>query len=293
MRNLNARLGLGFLWLIHWLPLPVIRGLGAGLGHLLYLLARSRRRIAQTNLHLCFPEMDPAEREALVRRHIVVFTQAMLDRPLLWWASENRLRRIVRLTGAEHLDDGSGRPVILLTPHFVGMDACGQRISMDRQTACIYSNQSNPVVNAVVRQGRARFNDTVLMSRQDGLRRAIKSLRDGLPFFYATDMDFGRQDAIFVPFFGVSAATVTGLPRLVQMTKARVVPLVSHLTPDGYEAELQPAWEDFPTDDLEADVRRLNAFVESQVLRMPEQYFWVHRRFKTRPPGEAGVYGRN
>jgi KDO2-lipid IV(A) lauroyltransferase len=290
MRNLPARLGLAILWLIHWLPLPLIRGIGALVGRLLFRVAKARRHVALTNLRLCFPQMGEGEREAMARRHFIVFTQALFDRPLLWWAPEARLRRLVRLTGSEHLDDGSGRPVILLTPHFVGMDACGQRISMDRKTACIYSNQSNPVINAVVRQGRARFNDTVLMSRQDGLRRAIKSLREGLPFFYATDMDFGPQDAIFVPFFGVPAATVTGLPRLVQMTKARIVPLVSHLTPEGYVAELQPAWENFPSDDLEADVRRLNAFVEAQAMRMPEQYFWVHKRFKTRPPGEASVY---
>lgn len=290
MRNLPTWGLLGLLWLMHWLPLPVIRALGAGLGRLLFRFARARRHVAMTNLRLCFPQMDAVAREALARRHIIVFTQAFLDRPLLWWASERRLRRLITLKGAEHLDDGSGRPIILLTPHFVGMDACGLRISMDRRTACIYSNQSNPVVNQVVRQGRARFNDTVLMSRQDGLRRAIKSLRDGLPFFYATDMDFGPQDAIFVPFFGVDAATVTGLPRLVQMTKARVVPLVSHLTPEGYTAELLPAWDDFPSGDLEADVRRFNTFVESQVTRMPEQYFWVHKRFKTRPPGEASVY---
>ena len=291
MKYPGTRIGVAVLWLMHWLPLPLIRGIGSLFGLLLFVLAKRRRHIADTNLRLCFPEMSQVDRNAMVRRHFVVFTQALFDRPLLWWASERRLRRLIRLSGAEHLDDGSGRPVILLTPHFVGMDACGLRISMDRQTACIYSNQSNPVINAVVRQGRARFNDTVLMSRQDGLRRAIKSLRDGLPFFYATDMDFGAQDAIFSTFFGVQAATVVGLPRLVQMTKARVVPLVSHLTVDGYHAELLPAWDDFPSGVIEDDVRCLNAFVEAQVLRMRDEYFWVHKRFKTRPPGEASVYG--
>ena len=293
MKNTLIRLGLAVLWLLHWLPLSFIRVLGSGLGRLLYILAKSRRNIALTNLRLCFPQMDEEGRKVLAKRHIVVFAQAMLDRPLLWWATEERLRGIIRVNGAENIDDGSGRPVILLIPHFVGLDACGLRISMDHRAADIYSTQSNPVIDEVVYKGRSRFNNGILISRQEGTRKAIQALRENIPLFYAADMDFGIRSSIFVPFFGVPAATVTGLPRLVEMTKARVVPLVSHLTPDGYEAELQPAWENFPSGDLKADVRRLNAFVESQVLRMPEQYFWVHRRFKTRPPGEAGVYGRN
>lgn len=290
MTRLFTHAALGLLWLLHWLPLPLIRRIGALFGVLMFHGAKHRRHIAETNLRLCFPQLDAAARTALLRRNFRVFAQAMLDRSLLWWAGEERLRRLIGLRGAEHLDDGSGCPVILLTPHFVGMDACGLRISMDRQTAVIYSNQTNPVINAVMRKGRARFHDTVLMSRQDGLRKAIKALRDGLPFFYAADLDFGASDALFVPFFGVPAATVVGLPRLVSLTKARVVPLVSHLTPDGYVAELLPAWTDFPSGDVEADLRRLNAFVEQEVQKMPEQYFWPHRRFKTRPPGEKRLY---
>jgi Kdo2-lipid IVA lauroyltransferase/acyltransferase len=281
---------LGLLWLLHWLPLPLIRKVGVLFGALTFYGARHRRHVAETNLRLCFPHLDEPARTDLLRRNFRAFAQALLDRSLLWWAGEKRLRRLIRVRGAEHLDDGSGRPTILLTPHFVGMDACGLRISMDRQTAVIYSNQSNPLINAVMRKGRARFHDTVLMSRQDGLRKAIKSLREGLPFFYAADMDFGAKDAVFVPFFGVSAATVVGLPRLVSLTQARVIPLVSHLTPDGYLAELLPAWTDFPSGDMDADLRRLNSFIEQEVLKMPDQYFWLHKRFKTRPPGESKVY---
>jgi KDO2-lipid IV(A) lauroyltransferase len=281
---------LALFWCLHWLPLPAMRGLGRALGIALYRFASRRRRIAETNLRLCFPELAEGERRALARRHFIVLAQSILDRPSLWWASEARLRRMIRLTGTEHLDDGSGRPLILLLPHFVGLDACGIRPAMDRRAAAIYGNQSNPVFDAIVRKGRQRFNDGVVISRRDGLRRVVKVLRERIPFVYPADMDFGPQDAVFVPFFGVPAATVTALPRLAAMTGARVVPLISHLTPDGYHAELLPAWEDFPGPDPLADARRFNAFIEAQVRRMPEQYYWVHKRFKTRPPGEPGVY---
>ena len=197
---------------------------------------------------------------------------------------------MIRVVAEENLDDGSGRPIILLIPHFVGLDACGLMIGMRRQVAVIYANQTNPVFNEVLRKGRARFNDALVMSKRDGLRKVVKALRDGLPFIYASDMDFGPRDAVFVPFFGVPAATAAALPRLVAMTNARVVPLVSHLTRDGYLSEILPAWEDYPGPDPVADVRRFNAFVESQVLRMRSQYYWVHKRFKTRPPGEPSVY---
>ena len=290
MKILASYALVGLLWCLHWLPLPVMRAFGAGLGRLLYRFAKRRRRIAEINLRLCFPRESEADRERLVREHFVFLTQAILDRPYLWWASAARLRRMIRVVGEENLDDGSGRPIILLIPHFVGLDACGLMIGMRRQVAVIYANQTNPVFNEVLRKGRARFNDALVMSKRDGLRKVVKALRDGLPFIYASDMDFGPRDAVFVPFFGVPAATAAALPRLVAMTNARVVPLVSHLTPDGYLSEILPAWEDYPGPDPVADVRRFNAFVESQVLRMRSQYYWVHKRFKTRPPGEPSVY---
>ena len=286
----GTRLGLAVLWLLHWLPLPVLRALGALLGRLLFALGKSRRKVALTNLRLCFPELDEPARERLARRHFRVLAQSFLDRPLLWWASERRLRRLIRLEGIEHLDDGSGRPAIVLLPHFVGLDACGITIGMAGKAAFIFAQQSNPVINDVVLRGRARFNDPVIILRNDGLRRAIKALRDRLPFVYPADMDFGARDTMFVPFFGVPAATAIALPRLAEMAGARVVTLFSRLTPDGYVAELLPAWEGYPTGDAAADLRRMNAAIEELVRRVPEQYYWVHKRFKTRPPGEAGFY---
>ena len=280
----------GFLWLLHWLPLHVLRGLGWVLGRVLFVLGRERREVALINLRLCFPEKTEAEREVLARKHFVVFSRAVLDRTLGWWASKERIERIVRISGVENLTDPEGKPVILLSPHFVGLDAGASRISMCVVGCSVYSNQKNPVLNKLLYDGRKRFNDTLLLSRQDGMRRIVKALKDGYPFYYLPDMDFGPRDSIFVPFFGIQTATIPAVSRLVRMTGAKVVACITRQVPDGYEVEVMPAWENFPGESVEADTAYVNRFIESQVLRMPEQYFWLHKRFKTRPAGEQRFY---
>jgi len=290
LKAVFSRLVVGLLWLLHWLPLPVLRGLGWLMGQFLFLVAGARRKVALTNLGLCFPELDAAARRALARRHFVAFARAFFDRPIFWWAPEARLRRLIRFRGGEWLRDPDGRPTILLAPHFVGLDAGGMMMTMNTSLVSVYSNQKNPVFNDVLLAGRLRFNAPVLLSRQDGMRKAVRSLKEGLPFYYLPDMDFGPADSLFVPFFGVPAATVPGVSRLARLTGARVVPCITRLTSAGYEVALLPPWEDFPSADVEADTRRMNAFIEAQVRTMPEQYFWVHKRFKTRPPGEPRIY---
>ena len=280
----------GFLWLLHWLPLPVLRGLGWVLGRVLFVLGRERREVALINLRLCFPEKTEAEREVLARKHFVVFSRAVLDRTLGWWASKDRLERIIRISGVENLTDPEGKPVILLSPHFVGLDAGASRVSMCVLGCTVYSNQKNPVLNKLLYDGRKRFNDTLLLSRQDGMRRIVKALKEGHPFYYLPDMDFGPKESIFVPFFGIQTATIPAVSRLVRMTGAKVVACITRQVPDGYEVEVMPAWENFPGESVEADTAYVNRFIESQVLRMPEQYFWLHKRFKTRPAGEQRFY---
>lgn len=280
----------GFLWLLHWLPLPVLRALGWLLGKTLYALGRERRKVALINLRLCFPEKSEAEREELARRHFIAFSRAVLDRTLGWWASKERLERIIRITGVEHLNDPEGRPIIMLSPHFVGLDAGATRISMFVRGCSVYSNQKNPVFNKLLYDGRIRFTDAVLLSRQDGMRKIIKAMKDGYKFYYLPDMDFGPKESIFVPFFGVQAATIPGVSRLARLTGAKVVACITRQVKDGYEVEVMPAWDDFPGDSVEADTAYVNRFIEEQVLRMPEQYFWLHKRFKTRPPGEQRFY---
>ncbi|MBK1680328.1 lipid A biosynthesis acyltransferase [Rhodocyclus tenuis] len=290
LRQVASTSLVGLLWLLHWLPLPALRALGAVLGRLLFAIGRERRRVALLNLRLCFPELEEAARRDLARRHFIAFARAFLDRTLLWWAPRSRLESIIRLEGREHLTAADGQPTILLAPHFVGLDAAGSMMTMQTPLVSVYANQKNPVFNDVLLAGRLRFNDPVLLSRQDGMRRALKCLREGLPFYYLPDMDYGARDAVFVPFFGVPAATITGVSRLARIAGARVVPCVARMTAAGYTIELQAPWESFPGDDIEADTRRMNEYIESQVRRMPEQYFWLHKRFKTRPPGEPRFY---
>jgi KDO2-lipid IV(A) lauroyltransferase len=288
--TLFSYLAVVLLWCLHWLPLPLLRALGWGLGRFLYAFGRERRRVALTNLRLCFPQLNEAALDNLARRHFVAFACAFLDRTLGWWASPRRLKRIIHLRGAEHLKDPEGRPIILLAPHFVGLDAGGTMMTMTTPLVSVYSNQNNPVFNDVLLKGRLRFNRPILMSRLDGMRKAIKALKEGFPFYYLPDMDFGPKESIFVPFFGVPAATITGVSRLARLTGAQVVPCITRQTGYGYEVELLPAWENYPGESVEADTAFMNRFIESQVLRMPEQYFWLHKRFKTRPPGEQRFY---
>lgn len=287
-----TRLGLALVWLLHWLPLPLLAAAGRGTGLLLYALARERRRVVLANLALCFPELGDDARAALARRHFAAFGRSLLEHGILWWSRRERVLELVRIEGLEHWQAVRDRPVIWLAPHFVGLDMGGIRLTAEHPLVSVYSKQKNPAFEAVLLHGRTRLGPTELYSRQDGIRPVAKAVRAGLPFYYLPDMDFGERDSIFVPFFGVPAATITGLARIAALTGAVVVPAVTRQLPGsgGYVLRFYPAWTDFPGGDLAADTRRMNAFIEERVREMPEQYYWLHKRFKTRPPGVPGVY---
>ena len=287
-----TRVALALLWLLRLLPLSALAALGDGLGLLLYAFGRERRRVCLINLARCMPELAPGEREALARRHFRAFARAFLERPILWWGSPERIRRLVRIEGMEHFKAVRGGPLILLAPHFVCLYLGATRLQMEFEMVTIYSRQKNQVFDATLLAGRRRFGQPILLSRQDGVRTALRAMQAGRPFFYLPDMDYGRRDSIFLPFFGVDAATITGVSRLARLARARVLPCVTRMLPggEGYVVRLLPAWENYPGASVEADTRRMNAFIEEQVRQMPEQYLWVHKRFKTRPPGEASWY---
>jgi KDO2-lipid IV(A) lauroyltransferase len=287
-----SRLGLGIIWLLHFLPLGLLAAVGRAVGALLYVAAPGRRRVADTNLRLCFPSWSNVQRSRVVRAHFQALARSLLERGLAWWAPRERLVRLIRIEGAEHWQAVAHRPTIWLAPHFVGLDMGGVRLSMEREAVSVYSRQKDPVIDAMLYHGRTRFVMPELISRQEGMRAVVRAMRRGLPFYYLPDMDFGERDSIFVPFFGVPAATVTGLARLARLADAVVVPTLTRQLPgaQGYELRFYPAWSDFPSGDLVADTRRMNEFIEQRVLEMPEQYYWVHRRFKTRPPGEPSLY---
>ena len=287
-----VRIGLFVVWLLHFLPLPVLAPIGEAFGMLLYWFGRERRRVARTNLRLCFPDRDDKDRERLVRLHFRAFGRSVLERGILWWSSRRRIQRLVRIEGIEHWHAVKDKPVIWLAPHFVGLDMGGVRLTSEFPLVSMYANQKNPVFNRVLYRSRTRFGMTRLASRQEGIRPIVKGLKDGLPFYYLPDMDYGPRDAIFVPFFGVPAATITGLSRLARLAGASVVPCVTRQLSGGrgYVLKFYPAWQNFPGESVEEDTRRMNRFIEECVLEMPEQYFWLHKRFKTRPPGEERYY---
>jgi KDO2-lipid IV(A) lauroyltransferase len=286
-----SRIVLAFMWLLHFLPLPAQAAIGNALGWVLYWVIAERRRVTRINLAKCFPHLSGREREWLSQAHFRIFVRSFLERGLLRWASPERLRRLVRIEGIEHLLALEGRPVILLAPHFVGVEAGGLVLAMDRMMVTMFSRQKDPAFDAFLYTYRTRFGG-LAVSRQEGYRKAMRQIRNGWPYYYMPDLDFGPKRSIFVPFFNVPAATVTGLSYIARLTKATVVPCVTRILPGGrgYAMQIYPAWRDFPSGDEAADTRRMMAFIEERVLEMPEQYFWLHKRFKTRPAGEAGFY---
>jgi KDO2-lipid IV(A) lauroyltransferase len=287
-----TRAALFLVWLARFLPLTLLTRVGRGFGMLLYAVAFERRRVARTNLRLCFPQWSEQERRRVARRHFQAFGRSFMEHGILWWSSKERIERLVRIEGLEHWKAVADRPVIWFAPHFVGLDMGGVRLACEYRAVSVYSRQKNAALDAVLYHGRTRFVMPELFSRQQGIRPVVRALREGLPFYYLPDMDFGSRDSIFVPFFGVPAATITGLSRIARLAGAAVVPAVTRQLPgtEGYVLKFYPAWSDFPSDDVAADVRRMNAFIEERVLEMPEQYLWVHKRFKTRPPGEVKFY---
>jgi len=274
----------------HW-PMALRAGMAALIGELGWLLVVRRRRIADANLRACFPQMPARQRRAIARSMFRRVARGVLDYGVLWQASAERMREFVRVEGAEHLEAAAGAPLILLAPHFVGLDAGGLRLTTQRRMATLYARQSNPVWDEKLRAGRARFNEPVLIAKNGfDLRTALRALRAALPFYYLPDMDIGGVNSIFVPFFGVPAATLPMVSRLARNAGARVMMAVTEQTAEGYVVHLEAPWTDFPGASVEEDTARMNREIERWVLRMPDQYLWTHRRFKTRPPGAAKLY---
>jgi len=286
-----SHLGILFMRALAPLPLPLLRALGVALGWFLHLVIVPRRRVVQANLRACFPGWSEARRRQVTHRLFVLFAQAWLDRAWLWHGAPATVRRRITLTGAVHELDGEA-PTLLFAPHFVGMDAGWTALTQQvpRRFVGIYTRQANPVVDAWVLKGRHRFGRCRPFGRADGVRGLVSALRDGEVMYLLPDMNFGPEESIFVPFYGIPAATVPSLSRFARLGGARVVPIVTRLTPHGYEVQVLEAWKDFPTKDLEADTALMNRRLEAWIDTMPEQYYWVHKRFKTRPPGQPSIY---
>jgi KDO2-lipid IV(A) lauroyltransferase len=287
------RILLGVMWLLHWLPLPLLGRIGEAIGSLLFLAVGSRRRIALTNLRLCMPELSEDERKAMAKRHFQAYARSVLERGVLWWAPESRLKRLIRVEPGVPREAIASGPTILLCPHFVCLDVAGVAVMLESSLCSIYTQQRNKAFDAALRKGRSRFRPVKLFSRADGVKPIIRGMREGLPYFMLPDMDFGAKDAEFVPFFGIKAATLTAPARIAAATGAKVIPVIATFLPNyqGWKVKFHPPWEDYPGNDIGEATRRMNAFIEERVREAPAEYFWAHKRFKTRPPGEPGFYG--
>jgi KDO2-lipid IV(A) lauroyltransferase len=273
------------------LPLPVLRGMGWMIGQALYLLAAPRRRVTLRNLELCFPEFTEAQRRQWARESFVGFCQTWLDRSWLWFAPRETVLARVKLQGA--LDELLGdTPTIIFAPHFYGMDAGGSALTLhtDRAFTSIFTPQPDPAVDVWIRNGRQRFGNVRMLNRGDGVKPILSGLRKGGLLYLLPDMDFGRNDSLFVPFYGVTAATVPSLSRFARLGRAKVISMVTRITPTGYVAEISPAWPNYPTEDAEADTALMNRNLQSYIDLSPGQYYWVHKRFKTRPEGDPSMY---
>lgn len=284
-----------WMWLLHWLPLPWLGRIGEAVGSLLFLLLKGRRHVALTNLKLCLPNLSEAQRRALAKQHFQAYARAIFERGVLWWGSEQRLRRLLVIEPCVPLDAISAGPTILLCPHFVCLDVAGVAVALESSACSMYSPQRNRVFDQALRAGRSRFRPVKLLARSEGVKPIIRSMREGLPYFMLPDMDFGARDAEFVPFFGIPAATLTAPARVAGATGAKVIPVVASFLPGyrGWRVRFFPPWEDFPGVDVIEATRRVNLFIEARILEAPAEYWWTHKRFKTRPSGEASVYSAN
>lgn len=274
------------------LPLSWFRTVGAAFGLLLQWLAPKRRRIVQRNLALCFPEASADQRALWARQTFIHFGQTFVDRVWLWHGHSALLERRIALCG--HLELLQQQQAVLcFVPHFYGMDAGWTRLthSIQRSWWTFYSPQRNPIMDRWIRRGRQRYAEPHLVSRKEGVRPLLRGLREGAALCLLPDMDLGRRDSVFVPFFTQSAATVTSLPRLAKAAGVVVVPWVCRVVTGGYQLEVMAAWEGYPSGDELADAAYMNAQLETYIRSMPDQYHWLHRRFKTRPEGEGGLYG--
>ena len=285
--------GILLLWLISLLPLRLTALLGRGLGVILYRIAGRRSHIVSTNLELCFPELDSNQLYELMKEHFKALGQAALTLGINMFASQRRLQRLVTMRDRHYFDDeiAAGKPVILLAPHFVAMEIAGLVLAPERHMLSMYQTIRNPLIDYLVRRGRSRFGG-IMIERKADMRQVVKMVRGGSPFYYLPDQDPGSSDKVFAPFFGIQTAVTPGLSRFARLSKAVVIPCFTKMLPHGagYEVIFLPPLENFPSDDPAGDARRMNEVIEQGIREMPAQYFWVHRRFKSRPEGEESLY---
>ncbi|UXU87752.1 lipid A biosynthesis lauroyl acyltransferase [Burkholderia sp. S-53] len=291
--RLGTHLAIGFLKLLALLPYGLTARLGDGLGWLLYQIPSGRKRIVHTNLKLCFPDWSDERREEVAGQHFRHAIRSYVERSYQWFASEQAYRKLFTVESEVDLSDPDMPPTLLLGFHFVGIEAGSMAINLalDRTCGSLYTPMKNPEIDAAAKAGRGRFG-AELASRADSARTVLRWLRDRKPVMLGADMDYGLRNSTFVPFFGIPACTLTAVGRFAKTGHAQVLPFIGEVLPNykGYRLKVFKPWANYPTGDDDLDARRMNEFLEEQIPLMPEQYYWVHKRFKTRPPGEPSLY---
>ncbi len=287
-------LAVALLRLLVLLPYRAQLAIGAGVGHVMHALLPARRAVAAVNLRLCFPGLGERERSELLRRHFASLGIGILELGMAGWASDRRIDRLVRMEGIEHLEDAmrGGHGVLVLSGHFAATEITARAVKLRvSNIAGMYRPVRNPLLDELLRRGRGRLSPTLIP--KDSMRQLLRTLKHGTAVWYAADQSYRRQYSVLVPFFGEPAMTNGALTHIARLSGSPVVPYFPRRLADGsgYEVTFLPALESFPSGDVAADAQRVTALLEERIRLAPEQYYWIHRRFKGRPEGYADPYG--
>ncbi|RYY74966.1 MAG: LpxL/LpxP family Kdo(2)-lipid IV(A) lauroyl/palmitoleoyl acyltransferase [Gammaproteobacteria bacterium] len=284
---------LGFFYLLSILPMSIGLGFGRLIGDLFYYVARSRRHITEVNIANCFPQLSADEQRQLVRKIMHSTGKAVVETAVGLWGPRYQIQKRHTITGLEHIEAAraTGQGVLLIGCHFTTLDLVGRILSLHLDFDVLYRKDPNPLLAYKIAKARGDFAGEAIV-RAD-TRRLISNLRQGNVVWYAPDQDYGAKYSVFAPFFGVQAATIVGTSRIVTMGKAIVIPLEHYRDENNhYQVVIGAPLQDYPTGDDVADATRINQVFEKAIAKHPDQYLWVHRRFKTRPPGEPSLYAK-
>jgi len=286
-------IGVGLLKIVFWLPQPGRMAAGRWLGRALKTIAGGRRRVAERNIEICFPELTTDEQRLLVQKHFESLGMSVIELGIAWWSSDDYMSRVVEIRGVEHLHTAleQGKGVLMLGGHFASLEMSGRPLkALMPPMAAMYRPSNNPLIDQLMRRCRGRSTADLITKR--GIRQLLKVLKENRPVWYAADQAYSRKGTVLVPFFGEPAATSTAVSQIARLSAAPVVPFFSSRVDNGssYKLEVLPALENFPSGDDAADAARLNEVMEVLIRKAPEQYYWVHRRFKGRPDGYPDPY---
>lgn len=295
MKDLPIKLGLGLLKILSWIPLPILNSVGGALGILCYHVLRSRRNVGLVNLRLCFPDWSEEKRNELIKEHFKELFRSGLAYGLIFYASSDKLKRLIDIRGLENYNSIRGKePVILLAPHFLALDIGANRLTLETPGYSVYSAQRSKYLTERIKEARLRFikdQGGEIFSRQEGLRTIVRKMKQTMiPFYYLPDQDMDEKNSVYVPFFAHDVcATLETLPKMVQLTNARIIPMATYREGNKYVVELFPVWNDYPTGDIHNDVTIMNRYIETMIMKQPSQYLWLHKRFKTQPNLPRGI----